>query len=95
MRRREMPLMSPFGMRCGDASAAVPVVTCRESDIQVVDETDPSLWGRISGERMGAPLHRLGLLGEFLASGSKQVLGAGPFARPGPYADQVRPCLTW
>ncbi|MEW2157064.1 hypothetical protein AB0950_17450 [Streptomyces sp. NPDC007189] len=44
-----------------------------ESDIQVVDEMDRLLWGRISGERMGATLHRLGLLGEFLASGSEQV----------------------
>lgn len=39
----------------------------------MVDETDPLLWGRIGGERMGATLHRLGLLGEFLASGSGQM----------------------
>lgn len=45
----------------------------KESDIQVVDETDPLLWERISGERMGAALHRLGILGEFLASGSGQM----------------------
>ncbi|ORT57989.1 hypothetical protein BKD26_22615 [Streptomyces sp. CB03238] len=46
-----------------------------EADIQVVDEMDPLLRERISGERMGATLHRLGLLGEFLASGSRQVPG--------------------
>ncbi|WCN01846.1 hypothetical protein [Streptomyces sp. M92] len=43
-----------------------------ESDIQAVDEADPLLWERISSERMGATLHRLGLLGEFLALGSEQ-----------------------
>ncbi|PAZ16747.1 hypothetical protein CLM62_07005 [Streptomyces sp. SA15] len=44
-----------------------------ESDIQVVDEMDPSLWERVSGERMGATLHRLGILGDFLALDSGQV----------------------
>ncbi|MFD9032095.1 hypothetical protein ACFVZW_13225 [Streptomyces sp. NPDC059567] len=44
-----------------------------ESDIQLVDEMNPLSWERISGERMGATLHRLGLLGEFLAAGSEQV----------------------
>ncbi|MBX7554981.1 hypothetical protein K1Y78_45475 [Streptomyces sp. tea 10] len=44
-----------------------------ESDIRVVDEMDPLLWERLSGERMGATLHRHGLLDEFLASGSHQV----------------------
>ncbi|MEU3895879.1 hypothetical protein [Streptomyces sp. NPDC045251] len=43
-----------------------------ESDIQAVDEADPLLWERISSERMGATLHRLGLLGDFLALGSEQ-----------------------
>ncbi|MGV4986906.1 hypothetical protein ACVB8X_29065 [Streptomyces sp. NRAIS4] len=44
-----------------------------ESDIQLVDEMDPLSWRRVNGERLGATLHRLGLLGEFLASGSEQV----------------------
>ncbi|MFH9087006.1 hypothetical protein [Streptomyces sp. NPDC017673] len=44
-----------------------------ESDIQAVGEVDPLLWERISCERMGATLHRLGVLGAFLASGSGQV----------------------
>ncbi|MGW2049994.1 hypothetical protein ACWCPF_33165 [Streptomyces sp. NPDC001858] len=51
--------------RCDDDYSPIR----NESDIQAVDETDPLLWERISGERMGAALHRLGLLGEFLASG--------------------------
>ncbi|MEV1069186.1 hypothetical protein [Streptomyces sp. NPDC050263] len=38
-----------------------------ESDIQVVDEMDPLLWGRISGERMGATLHSLGKYVAFTA----------------------------
>jgi hypothetical protein len=45
----------------------------KESDTQVVDEVDPALSERVSGERMGATLHRLGLLDEFLAAGSGQV----------------------
>ncbi|MEV0446209.1 hypothetical protein AB0I84_41425 [Streptomyces spectabilis] len=44
-----------------------------ESDIQVVGEADSLLRERISGERMGAALHHLGLLGAFLASGSEQA----------------------
>jgi hypothetical protein len=56
----------------------------KESDIQVVDEADPLLWERISGERMGATLHRLGLLGEFLASGSGQVPKDEPAELDGP-----------
>jgi hypothetical protein len=46
-----------------------------ESDIQAVGEVDSLLGERISGERMGATLHRLGLLAAFLASGSGQVPG--------------------
>ncbi|QGV82709.1 hypothetical protein EIZ62_16970 [Streptomyces ficellus] len=45
----------------------------KESDIQAVGEVGSLLGERISGERMGATLHRLGLLGAFLASGSGQV----------------------
>ncbi|MFD4508357.1 hypothetical protein [Streptomyces sp. NPDC058457] len=44
-----------------------------DSDIQVVGEVDSLLGERISGERMGATLHRLGLLGVFLASDPGQV----------------------
>ncbi|MFK0173268.1 hypothetical protein ACIQU5_31240 [Streptomyces sp. NPDC090306] len=44
-----------------------------ESGIQMVGKTDPLSRGRIDGERMGATLHRLGLLGAFLAAGSEQV----------------------
>ncbi|MEU6193781.1 hypothetical protein [Streptomyces sp. NPDC047061] len=44
-----------------------------DSDIQVVGEVDSLLGERISGERMGATLHRLGLLGAFLASGPGQM----------------------
>ncbi|AEY90295.1 hypothetical protein SHJG_5027 [Streptomyces hygroscopicus subsp. jinggangensis 5008] len=55
--------------RCDDGYSPIR----NESDIEVVDEMDPLLRGRISGERMGATLHRLGLVGEFLALGSGQV----------------------
>ncbi|MFI6377479.1 hypothetical protein [Streptomyces sp. NPDC050546] len=44
-----------------------------ESDIQVVGEVDSLLRECISGERMGATLHRLGLLDAFLASAAGQV----------------------
>ncbi|MGW1562464.1 hypothetical protein ACWCQ1_38995 [Streptomyces sp. NPDC002144] len=44
-----------------------------DSDIQVVGEADSLPGERISGERMGATLHRLGLLGAFLASGAGQL----------------------
>ncbi|MFE0414220.1 hypothetical protein [Streptomyces tendae] len=46
-----------------------------ESDVQAVGEVDSLLGERISGERMGATLHRLGLLAAFLASGSVHVPG--------------------
>ncbi|MEV7738799.1 hypothetical protein AB0O75_43250 [Streptomyces sp. NPDC088921] len=49
-----------------------------ESDIQAVGEVDSLLGERISGERVGATLHRLGLLAAFLASGSGQVAGREP-----------------
>ncbi|MBP0457006.1 hypothetical protein JFN87_05750 [Streptomyces bomunensis] len=39
-----------------------------ESDIQVVDGEDPLVKERVGGERMGATLHRLGVLGEYLGS---------------------------
>ncbi|MEU9634354.1 hypothetical protein ACGFZZ_37905 [Streptomyces tendae] len=45
------------------------------SDIQSVGEVDSLPEERISGERMGATLHRLGLLAAFLASGSVHVPG--------------------
>ncbi|MFG3112500.1 hypothetical protein [Streptomyces tendae] len=45
------------------------------SDIQAVGEVDSLLEERISGERMGATLHRLGLLAAFLASGPVHVPG--------------------
>ncbi|MFF4030541.1 hypothetical protein ACFYZ2_12370 [Streptomyces sviceus] len=47
----------------------------KESDIQAVGEVDSLLGERISGERMGATLQRLGLLAAFLASGSGEAPG--------------------
>ncbi|MFI6621057.1 hypothetical protein [Streptomyces sp. NPDC050528] len=42
-----------------------------ESGIEAVGEMDASLRERISGERTGATLHRLGILDKFLAAGSE------------------------
>ncbi|GAA1910724.1 hypothetical protein [Streptantibioticus ferralitis] len=44
-----------------------------ESDVHAVDEVDASLRDRISGERWGATLHRLGILEDFLTKGSGQM----------------------
>ncbi|SEG95205.1 hypothetical protein SAMN05216223_13262 [Actinacidiphila yanglinensis] len=41
-----------------------------ESDIQMIAEMDPLAQEHIDGERMGATLYRLRLLGEFFASAS-------------------------
>ncbi|MEU9443215.1 hypothetical protein AB0D42_20320 [Streptomyces sp. NPDC048304] len=61
-----------------------------ESNVQAVGEMDPLLWERISGERMGATLHRLGLLGAFISSGSGQVPEGEPDELDGPRRRTLR-----
>ncbi|MFD7897391.1 hypothetical protein [Streptomyces sp. NPDC059743] len=51
-----------------------------ESDVHVVGEVDPPLRKRISGERLGATLHGLGVLEEFLSSNSEQASESDPDA---------------
>ncbi|MFJ9408806.1 hypothetical protein [Streptomyces sp. NPDC101393] len=56
----------------------------KESDVQVVTEVDASLRERISGERLGATLHHLGLVDEFLASDAGRAAEGEPDKLSGP-----------